>query len=201
VAARHIGHEETRHRGTVGGSLAHADPVGELPVVAAGLGGEIVVRGRGGERTIPATDFVTGPRRTALNPDELVVAVRLPVAGDGTGYGFAELARRVGDAALATAVARVELGGDGTITAATLTLGAVAGRPTAVDVSALTEGEEIAAVAAAAEGVVEDDPETGDVGPTAHPPRVPPPYRRRLARAVAARALTAAVENARGGQA
>ncbi|MDD7968987.1 FAD binding domain-containing protein [Actinomycetospora lemnae] len=102
-----VGHRELRSRGTVCGSLAHADPAAELPAVAACLGASVVVRGPGGERVVAAADFVTGAMTTAVGPDELVTGVRFPVAGAGEGFGFAELARRHGDFALAGVAVRV----------------------------------------------------------------------------------------------
>jgi carbon-monoxide dehydrogenase medium subunit len=103
AALRHVGHPATRSRGTIGGSIAHADPAAELPAVLLALDGEVVARSNAGERTIPAGDLFTGPFTTALAPDELLTAVVLP-RGDARPFGFAELARRHGDFALAGAI-------------------------------------------------------------------------------------------------
>jgi carbon-monoxide dehydrogenase medium subunit len=103
AALRHVGHAATRSRGTIGGSLAHADPAAELPAVLLALDGEVVARSRAGERTIGAETLFTGPFATALRPDELLTDVVLPRQGSRPS-GFAELARRHGDFALAGAV-------------------------------------------------------------------------------------------------
>ncbi|MGH3095799.1 MAG: FAD binding domain-containing protein [Streptosporangiales bacterium] len=102
-----VGHRELRSRGTVCGSLAHADPAAELPAVACCLDAIVTVRGPAGERSVAATDFFTGAMATAVRPDELVTAVTFPVAGEHEGFGFAEMARRHGDFALAGVVVRV----------------------------------------------------------------------------------------------
>jgi carbon-monoxide dehydrogenase medium subunit len=117
AALRHVGHPATRSRGTIGGSLAHADPAAELPAVLTALDGEVVAVGSGGERTIPAGELFTGPFSTALADDELITAVVLPRQGKRP-FGFAELSRRHGDFALAGAAvlldpARVVLFGVG----------------------------------------------------------------------------------------
>jgi aerobic carbon-monoxide dehydrogenase medium subunit len=95
-----IGHEAIRSRGTVGGSLAHADPAAELPAVARALDAEFVVRGQSGERVIPAAQWFEGYLMTSRRPDELLVEVRFPAAGPGTGVSFEEVARRHGDFAI-----------------------------------------------------------------------------------------------------
>jgi carbon-monoxide dehydrogenase medium subunit len=102
AALRHTGHPATRSRGTVGGSLAHADPAAELPAVAVALDAELLATGPGGGRTIPAADFFAGPFATALAPDDLLTGVVLPRQG-ARPFGFAELSRRHGDFALAGA--------------------------------------------------------------------------------------------------
>ncbi|GAA4787464.1 xanthine dehydrogenase family protein subunit M [Actinomycetospora chlora] len=111
-----VGHRELRSRGTVCGSLAHADPAAELPAVAACLGATVVVRGPRGERTVAARELVTGAMTTSVGPDELVTGVRFPVAAPGAGFGFAEIARRHGDFALAGVAVRVR--GDEAVLAA-----------------------------------------------------------------------------------
>jgi carbon-monoxide dehydrogenase medium subunit len=112
-AVRHIGHVQIRNRGTVGGSLAHADPAAELPAVAVALGAEMVVRSPAGERVIPAMEFFEGPFTTALQPTELLTEVRFPVTG-GMRTAFLELARRTGDFALAGVAAKVRFEPDST---------------------------------------------------------------------------------------
>jgi carbon-monoxide dehydrogenase medium subunit len=100
AALRHVGHPAVRSRGTIGGSLAHADPAAELPAVLLALEGEVVAHSAGEERTIAADALFTGPFATALRPDELLTGVVLP-RQSGRPYGFAELSRRHGDFALA----------------------------------------------------------------------------------------------------
>jgi len=95
-----IGHEAIRSRGTIGGSLAHADPAAELPAVARALDAEFVVRGPSGERVVPAAQWFEGYLTTSRRPDELLVKVRFPTAGRGTGVSFQEVARRHGDFAI-----------------------------------------------------------------------------------------------------
>jgi aerobic carbon-monoxide dehydrogenase medium subunit len=206
-AARHIGHLETRHRSTLGGSLAHADPVAELPLLAVGLGAEIVVRGADGERRVAALEFFLGPRETALASDEIVTGARFPVPDAGLGLAFAEIARRHGDPAMATAVAVLGVDGEGAVSTAAVTVGAVSGRPqraTAVE-AALAGGtltaERIAEAAKAAADLAEPEPGRPDSGPTPHPPTIPLAYRRRLASAVVAQAITKALARANGGEA
>lgn len=105
-AAAHIAHPAIRNRGTLGGSLAHADPASELPACIVALDATIVVRAPSGERRIAATDFFKGIYETALLPQELLVAIELPVAGEGSAFFFQEYARRHGDYAIAGLAAR-----------------------------------------------------------------------------------------------
>jgi len=109
-AASHIGHVAIRNRGTLGGSLAYADPAAELPACAVALGATLVLGSLNGERAVKAEDFFKGLFETDLRPDELIVAVEFPVVQAGTAIGFAELGRRHGDFALAglAAVATIE---------------------------------------------------------------------------------------------
>jgi aerobic carbon-monoxide dehydrogenase medium subunit len=95
-----IGHEAIRSRGTIGGSLAHGDPAAELPAVALALEAELVVRGDGGERVVPAAEWFEGYLTTARRPEELLAEIRFPTAGKGTGVSFLEVARRHGDFAI-----------------------------------------------------------------------------------------------------
>ncbi len=100
AALRHVGHLQIRNRGTIGGSIAHADPAAELPALAVGLGGQIVAQSVRGLRVIEAPDFFLDPFLTSLADDELIVEVRLPkFPGERT--AFAEFSRRAGDFALA----------------------------------------------------------------------------------------------------
>jgi len=110
AALRHVGHLQIRNRGTIGGSLAHADPAAELPAVALASGATMVARSARGDRAIPAAQFFQGPFMTALEPEELLVEVRFPVRG-ASRTAFLELARRSGDFAMAGVAAVVTLDG------------------------------------------------------------------------------------------
>ena len=107
-----VGHPAIRSRGTVGGSMAHADPAAELPAVAVALDAEMVATSKArGQRTFAAADFFLGFFTTALEPDEILTEVRFPVAGPGTGAAFEEACRRHGDFAMVGACAQVQLDG------------------------------------------------------------------------------------------
>jgi len=122
TALSYVGHFQTRNKGTVCGSIAHADPSAELPLVLAVLGGEVVLRSRRGSRVLKAEEFQKDMLVTAREPDELIVAVRFPVA-DGAGAAFREAARRHGDFAMVAVAAVV----DGETVR--LGVGGMAGRP------------------------------------------------------------------------
>jgi len=108
-AIAHVGHPAIRNRGTIGGSLAHADPAAELPACMLALGATIIVRGQDGERRIAAEDFFTGIYETALTPEELLVAVEVPVTRKDSAYFFHEFARRHGDYAIIGVAAQAGL--------------------------------------------------------------------------------------------
>jgi 2-furoyl-CoA dehydrogenase FAD binding subunit len=103
-----VGHFQTRNKGTVCGSIAHADPASEIPLALALLGGEVVLRARTGGRTLPASEFQQGMLLTARAPDELITAVRFPVTQ--AGVAFREVARRHGDFAIIAVAAVAETG-------------------------------------------------------------------------------------------
>ena len=134
-----------RNCGTVVGSLAHADPAAELPAVLALTGGVVEVASARGARAVAAGDFFLGPLETALEPDELAVAVRFRRFEAGTGTAFVERARRHGDYALAGAAAAVTVA-DGVVTRARLSLVSVTDVPDALDLTELFAGQEPGAV-------------------------------------------------------
>src|SRR3954454_14037465 len=107
-----VGHFQIRNRGTIGGSIAHADPAAEYPAVAVALDAELHVVSSSGSRDIAAADFFTGLWSTALEPDELVIGLSFPLWSGRCGFGVEELSRRHGDFAIAGAVAAIELGDD-----------------------------------------------------------------------------------------
>jgi len=100
-AAAHVGHLAIRHRGTIGGNLAHADPASEIPAALLALEGQVVATGPRGARTIAAADLFRGPLSSALDPTELLTEVRVPITPPGCGSVFLEVSRRAGDFALA----------------------------------------------------------------------------------------------------
>jgi CO/xanthine dehydrogenase FAD-binding subunit len=152
-----IGHFVTRNRGTVGGSIAHADGGAELPVALVALGGTVLTSSRSGVRELPAEEFFVTHFTTALAPGELVTHTIWPAAAGGWGYAFEELAQRHGDFALGIAACalRVE---DGQVADVRLCLGAVTDRPTLVDlplVGRAIDGEAARTAAEAARAAVE----------------------------------------------
>jgi len=129
TAIRHIAHPQNRNQGTVGGSLAHADPAAELPAVALALDAELRAFGPAGERRIKAADFFVTYLTTALEPTEVLTEVRFPQLPPRTGWSFVELARRHGDFALTGVVARLGVDNGGRCSAAQLVLFGVGATP------------------------------------------------------------------------
>ena len=117
-----IGHLPIRHRGTVGGSLAHADPASELPAVMVALEAELTLSRKGSRRAVTAEQFFTGIFSTALEPEELLTDIRVPGLPPGTGSAFLEIARRAGDFALVGVAALVTLNSHGRVSRARLAL-------------------------------------------------------------------------------
>ena len=103
AAVEHVAHYQIRNRGTVGGSMAHADPAAEMPGIAVTCEAQIAVIGNAGARVIAAGDFFHGPLMTALKPDEIITEIRLPAWPARRRFGFQEFARRRGDFAMAAA--------------------------------------------------------------------------------------------------
>ncbi|SEP19427.1 FAD binding domain-containing protein [Trujillonella endophytica] len=118
AAVRRIGHAAIRNRGTIGGTVAHADPAAELPAVLTLLDGSVEVRGTGGGRTIAAADLFDGYFTTTLEPEELLTAVHVPALPAGTGWAVQQFSRRSGDYGIVTVLATLALDGDGRISAA-----------------------------------------------------------------------------------
>jgi 2-furoyl-CoA dehydrogenase FAD binding subunit len=133
AAMPHVGHYQTRSRGTVCGSIAHSDPSSELPLCLATLGGSVVMTSSRGTRVLPCSDFQTGMLTTARLPDELITAVRFPTRKPGAGYAFAEMAQRHGDFAICAVAAMVS----GNTTR--LGVGGVAEKPTVREWSGLND--------------------------------------------------------------
>jgi carbon-monoxide dehydrogenase medium subunit len=188
AAARHIGHPAIRHRGTVCGSLAHADPAAELPLLALALDAELRASGPGGERTIAARDFFVTSLTTALRPDEILAEARFPALAPSAGWGFTELARRHGDYALVSVAAVLEVGGGGRISGARVVLGSVADcairSPDAEAALVGREGSPAVFAASAAAAAAPLDPPSDVHGSGA--------YRRHLAQVLVERCLAEA---------
>jgi aerobic carbon-monoxide dehydrogenase medium subunit len=186
-----IGHEAIRSRGTIGGSLAHADPAAELPAVARALDAEFVVRGQSGERVVPAAEWFEGFLTTSRRPDELLVAVRFPAAERGTGISFQEVARRHGDFAIVGLAASLTLS-DGAISDARLAFSGVSDVPVrAVGAEDLLvgEGPSPELFEEAARRATDDIDPPADLHGSSE-------YRRKVAGALVRRGLRAAADNA-----
>ena len=128
-ALQQIGHRQTRNRGTIGGSLSHLDPAAELPAVCAATDAVIQVQGPNGRREIPFAEYPAGYMTPSFEMDEILVGIRIPSWPAGHGYAFVEFARRHGDFAVASSAALLEVGSDGKITRASLTIGGVGAAP------------------------------------------------------------------------
>jgi len=177
----YISHFQVRNRGTVCGSVAHADPSAELPLCLALLGGEVVLSSRRGRRTLAARDFFLGMLTTARAGDELIACVRYPLRVAGTGYAFEEFSLRHGDFAIAACAAAVSKD------AIRLGVGGVADRPTVVQWPRVPKPE--------LETAINDFAWTLGAQDDAHASAA---YRRRLVRQLAARAIATAASRAQG---
>jgi carbon-monoxide dehydrogenase medium subunit len=194
-ACRLIGHLPIRHRGTIGGSLAHGDPASELPAVMVALEAELTVTRRGSRRTLPAEQFFTGMLTTALAPDELLTEVRVPGLPPRTGGAFIEIARRAGDFALVGIAVLVALDDGGRVTRARLALCGAGPTPLrARDAERVLVGER-------PDGRVLD--EVADkIAAATDPPsdiHASAAFRKKLARHVGRQAIELAVRRAGGG--
>lgn len=190
-----VGHPTIRHRGTLGGSLAHADPAAELPAVMLALEASFVARSPRGERTISASEFFHGYLTTALADDELLTEVRVPGVPPGTGSAFVELARRFGDFAICGAAATITLDENGRCDGVRIALCGVGATPLrATQAETLLVGAlpDAVTVATAAEHAAADvDPQTDVHGSAA--------YRRKMAIVMTGRAVELAVARAKEG--
>jgi len=185
----HIAHVQIRNRGTIGGSLAHADPAAELPAVAVSLDAQMRVQSQRGERWVPARDFYVSLFTTALETDELLVEIAIPPCTPRTGWAFHEVARRHGDYALVGVAALLNLDETGRCSAARIVLLSVGDGPVLAEQTAkLLQGEtptaELIRAAADQVATTEIDPQ-GDIHASAA-------FRRHLARVLTQRALTEA---------
>ena len=185
-----VGHFQTRNRGTLGGSVCHADPSAEIPLALVVLGGGIVLERKGQARTVPAREFFEGIFTTVREPDELVTALRWPRSAPLTGYAFDEIAQRHGDFAIAAAAAAAAATPDGSISALSLGLGGIEDRPVTADLSDFVGAPATAETAAEAAALAADrlDP--------IEDPKASAAYRRQLVRVLGARVLERAFERA-----
>jgi len=156
-AMRWVGHLPTRTRGTIGGSIAHADPSAEIPMVLQALDGEVVARGPQGERRVEASELFTAPLTTSLMPDEILTEARFPVMPTGAGYAIEEFARRKGDFAIAAIAVMLVRDGERCTTArlATAGIGPIPVRLREAEAILQQRGLGEGAIAAAAEKAAE----------------------------------------------
>ena len=190
----HIAHPAIRNRGTIGGSLAHADPAAELPAVMLALNATLTISSKSGVRDVPASEFFVGLFTTAVQPGELLTEIRIPSAGPRSGFAFEEISRRHGDFALVGVAAAVHLDDERRCSAARIALLSVGDRPMLAGQASMglvghrPSPESIRAAAnTAATGDI--DPPT-DIHASAR-------YRRQLASVLTRRALERAFESAR----
>ncbi len=193
AAAATIGHYAIRQRGTLGGSLSHADPAAQLPLIATLLDAGVRVDSRSGSRVVKARDFFVSGLVTALAPDEMITSVSFPVPASSQGWGLEIFSQRHGDFAIVSVATTLTLSSEGRVEALALALGGVSVIPVSMDETvrpflggwpdASWRAEVGAAVAERT--APEDDP------------RIPAQYRKELARTLTARALAAATERAR----
>ena len=178
--AAQIGDPQVRHRGTLGGTLSHGDPASDMPAVMLALGAELVARGKGGERTIPAAEFFTGVFETALGPDDVLVEARVPKLGASTGWAYLKANRRAQDWATVGVAALVHRD-DGKVAGASIGLVNMGGTPLRARAAedALAGG---ASVADAAALVADGAEPPSDLAGSAE-------YRTHLAQVLARRAL------------
>ena len=193
-AVRHVGNVRVRNCGTVGGSLAHADPTSEIGAAALCLDGEVVLTGASGTRTVPVDELFVSYLTTSIAPGELLTELHLPVLNGNSGVSFIEMVRRTSDFAIVAVAALVELEGDArTVKQARVALSGVADRPRLADVSLTDEliGQELP--------YDQLRPLAGEIASRFEPSddvHASAAYRRRLIEVLTARALLQAMERA-----
>jgi CO/xanthine dehydrogenase FAD-binding subunit len=184
-----IGHLPIRTRGTIGGSLVHADPAAEYPVVMVALGAELTLARTGGTRRVAAADFFDTYLSTTIAPDEILTEIRVPSVAPRAGVAFMEISRRHGDFAIVAAAAVVNLDGTGRIASARVALGGVGPRPVRGDAAErMLAGQRptAALVAEASTSVMAATDPPEDIHASAE-------YRREMSAVFTRRALTAAL--------
>jgi aerobic carbon-monoxide dehydrogenase medium subunit len=186
-AAGTIGHYAIRQRGTLGGSLAHADPAAQLPLAAVVLDARIEIASQTGSRFVAATEFFSSIFTTVLEPHELIVAVHIPVARSGEGWGFRLFTRRAGDFALALVACTLVRSGNGC--AIRLAVGGVAATPVRLD-------RAIPQDLGAADWISRAARTVAEVAPVEDNERISAEYRRELIESLTQDALSEALESA-----
>ena len=192
--ARVIGDPLVRNLATIGGNLAHADPANDHPATMLALEAEIVATGLSGERTIPAAEFFTDFFTTALQPDEMLTAIRIPAPPAGSGGMYVKLERKVGDFAVVGVAAQVTVDASGICTRAGIGLTNVAPTPLKVRAAeALLQGKRLdqESIQQAAQLAAEAARPEADLRGSVE-------YKRDMVRVLTTRALTGALERARG---
>jgi carbon-monoxide dehydrogenase medium subunit len=183
-AAATIADQQVRNRGTIGGSLAHGDTAADMPAVLLACEGEVMVRGSGGERTIPASELFQDYLTTAVGPDEVLTEVRLP-SMDGYGFAYEKFNRRTEDWAMVGVCALVKKAGDGSCEDVRIGLthmGSTPLRASAAEAALRGQGLDRDSIGRAAEQAAEGAEPPGDLNAT-------PDYKRHLARVLTRRAL------------
>ena len=191
AALAHVGHRQTRNRGTFGGSLCHLDPAAEMVNIAALLGATLHVESTRGTRDIAFADFAAGYMTTALEPDELLAGVTLPLPFENSGYAFTEFARRHGDFAIVACSALITLNAQGLIAHASLAISSIAPtpvRPSVIEQALVGQRPDAETFKAAAAEAYKLDANADAYVSAA--------YRQHLARALTFRALTQAATQA-----
>ncbi|MYA62893.1 MAG: xanthine dehydrogenase family protein subunit M [Dehalococcoidia bacterium] len=193
-AAASVADPQVRNMGTIGGSLAHADPAGDLPAVAIALNAEIVATSSGGERIISADDFFIDLFTTALQPDEIVTEIRIPSLGSNTGAAYAKMANKASHYAIVGVAAVVSVGDDGNCTSARIGVtgaGASASRAEESESRLVGSSLDDAAIFSAAGHATDGIELNEDIHASAE-------YREHLTKVFALRAIRSAVERAAG---
>lgn len=194
-AVSFIGHVPIRNRGTLGGSLVHADPSSELPTVICCLEGEMKVVGPIGERTLEPEEFFLTYLTTSLEPSEMLVEIRIPTLPKNTGWSFVELSRRCGDFAIVSVATLLFMGDGGICNEARIALGGVAGTPIRA-----TEAEELLAGQKITDALIEEvGQEAAEATETESDYHASDEYRKEMAKVFVRKGLREAWKRVKGG--
>ena len=182
-----VAHASVRNRGTLGGNICHADPASELPAVLQALDAKMKILGRGGERVVPANEFFTGIFETAVQPDELLVEIQIPLAAGAKNWGFCEASIRLGDFAYLAVAVTCDLSGGMARNVRAAYAGLADPSMRSAEVEALLEGQELTDELCERAGTIASQtlPVSGDL-------QVSEEHRKDLARSLTVRALAMA---------